>query len=152
MANIDPIPAGFHTVTPYLIVEDAEAAIELYKRAFGAEVRSVHKLGGKVLNAQLRIGDSIIMLNDEWPDYGALGPNKRGGSSATMHIYVEDVDSAWQRAVDAGLTVGMPLGNQPWGDRYGSLKDRFGHNWSIATHVEEITDEELERRMSTMGA
>src|SRR6185312_14695473 len=111
-------PAGFHTLTPYLVVENASAAIELYRRAFGAEVISKHTTSsGSVMNAQLRIGDSIFMLNDEFPDYGVLGPKKIGGTAVTIHIYTEDVDALWRQATDAGMEVGMPLGNQPWGDR-----------------------------------
>jgi PhnB protein len=152
MANVSPIPEGFNSLTPYLIVDGADAAIELYKKALGAEVVSVHKMpDGKVLNAQLKIGNSMLMLNDEWPDYGALGPKKIGNTAVTIHVYVEDVDASWQKALDAGFEVSMPLANQPWGDRYGSLKDPFGHSWSMATHLEEVSEEEMMRRMCDMG-
>jgi len=152
MSNISPIPAGFNTLTPYIIVDGAEAAIKLYQKALGAEVLSVHKMpNGKVLNAQLRIGNSILMLNDEWPDYGAIGPKKIGNTAVTIHIYVDDVDALWKRALDAGFEPSMPLGNQPWGDRYGSLKDPFGHSWSMATHVEDVSEEEMAKRMASMG-
>lgn len=152
MDSIRPIPEGFHTITPYIIVEDADAAMELYEKAFGAEVLSVHRMpGGKVINAQLRIGDSILMLNDEMPDYGAIGPKKIGNTAVTLHLYFEDVDKVWEKATQAGLEVKMPLGDQPWGDRYGSLRDPFGHSWSVATHVEDVSEEELERRMRAMG-
>ncbi|QYK52924.1 MAG: VOC family protein [Fimbriimonadaceae bacterium] len=151
MSNVVPIPEGFNTITAYLIVDGADAAIELYKKALGAEVMSVHKMpDGKVLNAQLRIGSSMLMLNDEWPDWGAIGPKKIGNTAVTMHLYVEDVDAAWQRAVDAGFEVSMPLDNAPWGDRYGSLKDPFGHSWSMATHIEDVSEEELMERFKNM--
>ncbi|MBX3113201.1 MAG: VOC family protein [Fimbriimonadaceae bacterium] len=151
MSNVVPIPEGFNTITAYLIVDGADAAIELYKKALGAQVMSVHKMpDGKVLNAQLKIGNSMLMLNDEWPDWGAIGPKKIGNTAVTMHLYVEDVDAAWQRAVDAGFEVSMPLDNAPWGDRYGSLKDPFGHSWSMATHIEDVSEEELMERFKNM--
>jgi PhnB protein len=150
--SVSSVPSGFNTLTPYLIVDGADAAVELYQRALGAEVVSVHRMAnGQVLNAQLRIGNSMLMLNDEWPDYGALGPNKIGNTAVTIHIYVDDVDALWKRATEAGFEVRMPLENQPWGDRYGSLKDSFGHSWSIATHVEDVSEEELARRFASMG-
>jgi len=152
MANVSSIPAGFNTLTPYIIVDGAEAAIELYQKALGAEVVSVHKTPtGQVMNAQLKIGNSMIMLNDEFPDWGAIGPKKIGNTAVTIHIYTEDVDALWKQATEAGFEVSMPLDNQPWGDRYGSLKDPFGHSWSMATHLEEVSEEELAERMSNMG-
>lgn len=141
------IPEGFHTLTPYIVVDGAAAAIELYKKALGAElVSSSPTPDGKIMNAQLRIGNSMLMLNDEFPDYGVTGPAKIGGTAVTMHMYVEDVDAAWQQAVDAGFQVAMPLENQFWGDRYGQLKDPFGHSWSLASRMEEVSQEEMERR------
>lgn len=151
MANVPPIPEGFSTLTPYLIIDGAEQAIELYKKVFGAEVVKVHKMGDKVINAQLRIGNSMIMLNDEWPDFGAIGPKKIGNTAVTIHVYTEDVDALWQKAIDAGFEPTMPLGDQPWGDRYGSVKDPFGHSWSMATAVEHVSDEEFDKRMSAMA-
>ena len=151
MSNVKPIPEGFNTLSPYLCVEDAQAAIELYQKALGAEVMSVHNMGGKVINAQLKIGNSMLMLNDEFPDFGALGPNKVGGSSVTTHIYTEDAQALYDRAVAAGFEPTMPFGKQPWGDMYGGLKDAFGHHWSIATHVEDVSEDEMARRMSEMG-
>ncbi|AIE86275.1 VOC family protein [Fimbriimonas ginsengisoli] len=131
------IPAGFHTLTPYIVVDDAKAAIELYKAAFGAEVTSLANTpDGKVMNAQLKIGDSMLMLNDEFPEHGVVGPKKIGGTAVTLHMYVEDVDAAWERAVAAGLEVGFPLADQFWGDRYGQLKDSFGHSWSMASKLQ----------------
>ncbi len=152
MSNVQAIPEGFHTLTPYLIVDGANAAIELYQKALGAEVVSVHKSGdGHVINAQLKIGDSMLMLNDEFPDWGAIGPKKIGNTAVTIHLYVEDAQAAWDRAIAAGFEASMPIAVQPWGDLYGSLKDPFGHSWSIASHVEDVSEEEFERRMKEMG-
>ena len=123
----------------------------LYEKALGAKVANVSRgPNGKVLNAQLKIGNSMLMLNDEWPDYGAIGPKKIGNTAVTIHIYVEDVDALWKQATEAGFEVGMPLGNMPWGDRYGSLKDPFGHSWSMATKLEEVSEEEFAERMKGM--
>lgn len=152
MTNVKPIPDGFNTITSYLIVDGAEAAIELYKKALGAEVVSVNKTAtGKVMNAQLKIGNSMLMLNDEFPDWGAIGPKKIGNTAVTMHLYVEDAQAAWDKAIAAGFEVSMPIGVQPWGDLYGSLKDSFGHSWSVASHVEDVPEEEFEKRMREMG-
>ncbi len=151
MSNVAPIPEGFHTITAYLIVDGADAAIELYKNALGAKVIDVVKMpDGKVMNAQLQIGNSMLMLNDEFPDWGAIGPKKIGNTAVTMHMYVEDVDAVWAQAVAAGFEVSMPLDNAPWGDRYGSLKDPFGHSWSLATHIEDVSPEELAERFKNM--
>lgn len=152
MSNVQPIPEGFTTLTPYLIVDGAEAAIELYQKGLGATVLGVVKgPDGKVLNAQLQIGNAMLMLNDEFPDWGAIGPKKIGNTAVTMHMYVEDAQAAWDKALAAGFEVSMPLQVQPWGDLYGSLRDPFGHSWSIATHVEEVSEEEFEKRMSESG-
>jgi len=147
---VKPIPDGYHTLTPYMTVRDAERAIEFYKKAFGAKERGPAAKGpdGKVMHAELMIGDSIIMLADEFPDFGAVGPeSKGGGSSMGLHIYVEDVDGAFDRAVKAGAQVEMPVADQFWGDRYGKLKDPFGHKWSIATHKQDFSAEEMKRNM-----
>ncbi|RYG24138.1 VOC family protein [bacterium] len=152
MSNVSPIPAGFDTLTPYLIVDGAEAAIALYEKALGAESVTVTKgSDGKVINAQMRIGNSMLMLNDEWPDYGAIGPKKIGNTAVTIHIYTEDVDALWKRATEAGFEVSMALENMPWGDRYGSLKDPFGHSWSMATRREVVSEEEFAERLKAMG-
>lgn len=141
------VPEGFHTLTPYLVVRDAPRAIEFYKQAFGAEVGEVHySPDGKVMNARLKIGDSIFMLNEEFPGAGALSPLGRGGTSVTLHIYCDDVDGAFNRAVAAGAKVIMPLMDAFWGDRYCDVEDPFGHNWSIATHKEDLSAEEIEKR------
>jgi uncharacterized glyoxalase superfamily protein PhnB len=146
--NIKPIPEGFHTLTPYLVVRDAGKALDFYKRAFGAEIRSVHYTpDGKVMNANLRIGDSTLMLNEEFPGaVGCLSPQTLGGTTTTIHIYVPAADTLFNQAVAAGATVTMPVMDAFWGDRYGQLQDPFGHRWSIATHQEDLTPEEIEQR------
>jgi PhnB protein len=143
-----PIPAGFHTLTPYLVVRDAAKAVEFYQKAFGAKVRSVHKApDGKVMNADLKIGDSILMFSDEFPGLpGAGSPQTLGGTSVTIHIYVKDVDALFNQALGAGAQMVMPVMDAFWGDRYGQLQDPFGHRWSIATHKEDLTPAEIERR------
>jgi uncharacterized glyoxalase superfamily protein PhnB len=145
------VPEGFHTLTPYLIVRDCANAIEFYKQAFGATVQRVSHApdGEKISHADLRIGDSILMLNDEFPEWGSHSPLSPGGGSAscTIHIYVDDVDTMWNSAVNAGATVKMPLADQFWGDRYGILKDPFGHNWSLASHIADPTPQEIEEAM-----
>jgi PhnB protein len=146
--SVKPIPEGYHTLTPYLTVRDAARAIEFYKQAFGAKERGVMKgPDGKVMHAELSIGDSIVMLSDEFPHAGAVSPQSIGGSASGLHIYVEDVNSAFDRAVKSGATVEMPVADMFWGDRYGKLKDPFGHNWSIATHTADLSGEEMDRGM-----
>lgn len=145
---VSPIPPGFNTLTPYLVVDGAEEAANLYVQALGAEIVSIAKTpDGKVMNAQLKVGNSMLMLNDEFPDFGAVGPVKVGGTSVTIHMYVEDVDAVWEKAVAAGFEVQMPLDVQFWGDKYGQLKDKFGHSWSLASHVEDLTEEEMTAKM-----
>jgi PhnB protein len=141
-----PIPEGYHSVTPYLTVRDAARAIEFYKNAFGAKEKGVMKgPGGKVMHAELVIGDSIIMLADEFPEFGSLSPQSVGGSASGLHIYTEDVDSSFDRAVKAGARVEMPVADMFWGDRYGKLQDPFGHKWSIGTHKADLTMDEIEK-------
>ena len=145
-SKVQAIPAGFHTLTPHLIVRNAAEAIEFYKKALDAEVLNVaHMDDGKVMHAALRVGDSMLMLNDEMPEYGALSPLANGGSGVTIHVYTEDVDSAYNRAVSAGAKVKMPLMDQFWGDRYGVVSDPYGHSWSLATHVKDMSPEEMQR-------
>jgi PhnB protein len=151
-----PVPEGYHTVTPYLAVEDAAAAIEYYKKAFGAKERvRMDAPGGKIGHAELEIGDSLVMLSDPFPQSSTKPPKQLGGTSASVFLYVEDVDSVVQDAIDAGATVTMPIQDQFWGDRFGSVTDPFGHSWSIATHVEDVPPEEIEERakaaMAAMG-
>jgi PhnB protein len=150
--SVKPIPDGYHTLTPHMIVRDAARAIEFYKQAFGAVERGGVMKGpdGKVMHAELRIGDSIVMLADEFPQYGSMSPLSSGGSGMALHIYVEDVDSAFDRATQAGATVEMPLTDMFWGDRYGKLADPFGHKWSIATHKRDMSSEEMDKEMKQM--
>ena len=146
--TVKPIPDGYHSVTPYLIVDDAERAIRWYGEALGATEVLRLPMGDKIGHAEIRIGDSHVMLSDEWPDMGKLGPKARGGATSSLMVYVEDVDAAFQRAIAAGATEERAVENQFWGDRMGSLVDPFGHSWSLATHVEEVSPEEMERRMA----
>jgi PhnB protein len=145
---LKPIPEGYHSVTPYLIVDGAARALDFYARAFGAEetVRMPGP-GGKVAHAEMRIGDSIVMLADEAPQQNARGPKTIGGSPITLMIYVEDVDKVFARAVEEGATVQRPLANQFYGDRTGGVIDPFGHVWYLATHIEDVSPAEMERRM-----
>ena len=148
LMSAKPIPDGYHTLTPFLTCRDAARAIEFYKQAFGAKERGVMKgPDGKVMHAELMIGDSIIMLSDEFPEFGALSPQSIGGSGMGLHIYVDGVDAAFDRAVKAGAQVEMPVMDQFWGDRYGKLKDPFGHKWSIATHTKDMSADEMKRSM-----
>jgi PhnB protein len=144
---VQPIPEGYRSVNVILTVDDAAAAIDFYKDAFGAEEISRLPMGDKIGHAELKIGDTQIMLNDEFPDHDNLGPKARGGASVGLIIYTDDVDSAFKRAIDAGGTEKMAVENQFWGDRMGSLTDPFGHKWSIATQVEDVAPEEFEERM-----
>jgi len=142
-----PIPDGYHTVSPYLAVDDAEKAIEYYTKAFGAkETVRMDGPDGRIGHAELKIGDSLVMLSDPFPQASTTPPKELGGTSSSIFMYVEDVDAVVQKAVDAGATVTMEVEDQFWGDRFGSITDPFGHNWSIATHVEDLTPEEIEER------
>ena len=141
-------PEGYHSVTPYLTVDGAEEAIRFYTEAFGATEILRLPMGGKIGHAEIRIGDSVVMLADEWPDYGKLGPKSRGGATSGLMIYLEDVDAAFARAVAAGGTVERPVEDQFYGDRSGTITDPFGHSWTLSTHVEDIAEDELQRRMA----
>ena len=150
-------PAGYHSVTPSLIVRDAPKAIAFYQRAFGAEELSrMAGPDGAIMHAEIRIGDSIVMLGEENEAWGAKSPLSTSGNPGSLHLYVPDADAAFQRALDAGATVHYPLEDAFWGDRYGKVKDPFGHEWGIATRVKEMTPEEMERAgaewMATMAA
>ena len=148
MSQVKPIPDGYHTLTPYLRVRGGAAAIEFYKKAFGAEeVMRMPMPDGKVGHAMLRIGDSPLFLADEYPDYGSFGPLSLKGSPVTIHLSVPNVDQVWERAVAAGATVRMALADQFWGDRYGQLDDPFGHRWSLATHIRDVSPEEMDEAM-----
>jgi PhnB protein len=142
-----PIPEGYHTVSPYLAVENAAEAIEYYKKAFGAkETVRMNAPDGRIGHAELEIGDSHVMLSDPFPQASTKPPKELGGTSASVFMYVEDVDAVVKQAVDAGATVTMEVADQFWGDRFGSITDPFGHSWSIATHVEDVSPEEIEER------
>jgi PhnB protein len=146
--SVKPVPDGYHTLTPFLTVRDAARAIEFYKQAFGAVERGVMKgPDGKIMHAELKIGDSIIMLSDEFPEFGSVSPQTIGGSGMGLHIYLDGVDAAFDRAVKAGAQVEMPVMDQFWGDRYGKLKDPFGHKWSIATHTKDLSMDEMKHGM-----
>lgn len=145
MSKVQPIPAGFHTITPHLVVYDAKAAIEFYKRAFGAKlVGSLCAEDGKrIMHASLTIGDSPLMLCDEFREYGQTAPTTLGGTPMSIHLYVEDADAFFEHAVLAGATILMPVTEMFWGDRYGRLADPFGHQWSVATHVRDVKPEDI---------
>lgn len=151
--KVQAIPTGFRTLTPHLTVRNAAEALEFYKKALGAEVLNVaHMPDGKVMHAAIRIGDSMLMLNDEMPEYGVLSPLARDGSSVTIHVYTADPDAAFDRAVSAGAKVKMPLADMFWGDRYGVVIDPYGHSWSIAAHVKDMSPEEMQRAQAEMFA
>ena len=142
-----PIPEGYHTLTAYLSVDDAARAIDWYTRALGAkEVVRMDAPGGKIGHAELEIGDSRLMFSDPFPQASTRPPKELGGTSASVFMYVEDVDAVVGRAVDAGATVTMEVADQFWGDRFGSITDPLGHSWAIATHVEDLSSEEIARR------
>ncbi len=146
--GIKPVPEGYHTATPYLIVKDAARALEFYKKAFGArETMRFADPSGKTGHAEIRIGNSPIMLADEHPDMGFRGPQALGGSPVGILLYVEDADQWFALAIAAGATTLRPVKDQFYGDRSGTLTDPFGHNWTIATHKEDVSTEEMERRM-----
>ncbi len=151
--QVKPIPEGYHTLTPYLIIKNAAQAIEFYKQAFGAEEKfRMPGPDGKIGHAEIRIGDSMVMLADEMPEAGILSPQSLNRSPVSFLIYVEDVDAAFQRAVDAGATISRPLEDKFYGDRMGSVTDAFGYEWSLGTHKEDVTPEEMERRMASASA
>ena len=143
-----PIPDGYRSVNLILTVDDGARAIDFYKQAFGAREISRLPMGDKIGHAELEIGDTRIMLNDEFPDHGNLGPKARGGTPVSLLIYTDDVDSAFKKAIAAGGTETMPVDDQFWGDRMGTLTDPFGHKWNIATHVEDVPPEQFEERMA----
>lgn len=145
--KVEPVPAGYGAVTPYMVVHDAAAALEFYRRAFGAEeVMRMAMPDGRVGHAEMRIGGSMIMLCDEFPDMNAYSPRHYRGSPVTLLVYVPDVDAVAAQAVEAGATLESPVKDQFYGDRMGTLLDPFGHRWYVATHVEDVPPDELERR------
>lgn len=147
------IPDGYHSVTPYIIVDGAADAIQFYEKAFGANEVLRMPMGDKIGHAEIKIGDSHVMLADEFPDRDIRGPKARGGVTSSLMIYVDDVDTTFQRALDAGGKVDgdMAVKDQFYGDRSGTLIDPFGHKWTIATHVEDVSEDELKRRMDAMA-
>jgi PhnB protein len=146
-SKVKPIPAGYHAVTPYLSIRGAARAIEFYKKAFGAaEVMRMPGPDGKLGHAEIRIGDSRVMLSDEYPEMAFLGPQTRGGSTVHIHLYVRDVDATTERAVAAGARLIRPIEDKFYGDRTGSIEDPFGHVWHLATHKEDLSMAELRRR------
>ena len=144
---VRPIPEGYHSVTPYLIVDDAKAALDFYKEAFGAEEKFRMPMGDRIGHAEIKIGDSHVMLADEFPDMGHRGPKARGGTTVSLMVYLPDVDAAFKRAIEAGATQKRPVENQFYGDRAGTLEDPFGHQWTLATHVEDVPEAEMDARM-----
>jgi PhnB protein len=149
---VQPIPAGYAGVTPYLIVRDATRALEFYKKAFGAtEVMRFPTPDGKIAHAEMKVGEGMFMLADEMPDQGYRSPETLEGTPVSLMFYVRDVDALFARAVAAGAAVKQPLKDQFYGDRNGTLTDPFGHVWTVATHVEEVSQEEVERRMAAMA-
>jgi PhnB protein len=145
--QVRPIPEGYHSITPYLAIKDAARAIEFYQRAFGAkEIMRMNTPQGKVSHAEIKIGDSILMLSEESLMSGIRPPQGLEGSPVSLFLYVEDVDSVFKNALSAGAKEQQPLATQFWGDRYGRLTDPFGHSWSLATHVEDVAPEEMGKR------
>jgi PhnB protein len=150
--KVDPVPHGMSAVTPHLVCAGAADAIDFYQKAFGAvEVCRLPMPDGRIMHASVTINGSMVMLADEMPEWGALGPNARGGTSVTIHLQVEDADALFTRAVAAGAKVIMPVDDAFWGDRYGQVEDPFGHRWSIATHVRDLSPEEIIAASAEMG-
>jgi PhnB protein len=150
-SKVKPVPDGFHTATPYLIITNAAGAIEFYKKVFGAtELSRLATPDGKVGHAEIRIGDSRIMLADEFPEWDARSPQTIGGSAVFIMLYVDDVDAVVSRAVAAGAKLFRPVADHFYGDRSGSLTDPFGHKWTISTHKEDVSPEEMKRRASAL--
>jgi len=143
---VKPVPTGYHSITPSLVVDDAAKALEFYREALGAKETYRLPMGDKIGHAEIQIGDSRLMLSDEMPQMDALGPKSRGGATGSFMVYVPDADAAVARAVKAGAKVVQPVENQFWGDRTGVVVDPFGHKWMLGTHVEDVSDEEMKRR------
>ncbi|MDY0883165.1 VOC family protein [Dongia soli] len=152
-SNVKAIPDGYRSITPYLVVDGGMAAVEFYKKVFGAVERlRVDRPGGKIGHTELMIGDSVIMMADEYPEMNARGPKSIGGSPVSLVLYVPDVDAVAKKAVEAGGTLERPVETKFYGDRMGTIKDPFGHIWHIATHVEDVSPEELQRRAKEMAS
>ena len=150
--KVKPIPEGMHSLTPHLVCAGAVAAIAFYKKAFNATGGGfLPGPDGKVMHAHIQIGDSALMLMDEFPEMGGFGPKSLKGSPVTIHLYVENVDAVFAQAVAAGAKVTMPVTDMFWGDRYGQLEDPFGHKWSVATHTRDLSPQEIQEGMAKMG-
>jgi PhnB protein len=148
-ATVQPVPPGYHTATPYLVVRGGSRAIDFYKKAFGAKERfRFSRDNGKIAHGEIEIGDSYVMLADEAPEAGSRSPETVGGTPVSVFLYVEDVDAVFGKAVAAGAKPSLPPQNMFWGDRFAKVSDPFGHDWLIATHVEDVPPEEMERRMA----
>lgn len=149
----DACPKGFSSVTPHLVIKECDKAIDFYKKGLGAQEIYRSKMpNGKIMHAMIKIGNSLVMMADEFPEMGAVGPNTLGGTSTTLHIYTDDADKLFKQAVDAGAKSIMPIADMFWGDRYGQILDPFGHSWAIATHTRDVTPEEMEQAMKAMSA
>lgn len=153
MKSVQAVPEDMHTVTPHLVCAGAAAAIEFYKKAFNAvEAGRLPGPDGRLMHALIRIEGSAVMLVDEMPEWGALGPKSLKGSPVTIHLYVADVDAVVARAVAAGAKITMPVADMFWGDRYGKIEDPFGHHWSVGTHIRDVTPEAMQQAMRNMGS
>jgi PhnB protein len=151
--KVNPIPEGYRTVTPYLIVRGVAKAIDFYRKAFGAEeVMQMPGPGGKISHAEIKIGDSMVMMADENPEWGSNSPQALNGTPVGIFLYVPNVDATYKQAVDAGATPTMPPSDMFWGDRYGKLKDPFGHEWSLGTHIEDVPPAEMGKRQEEFFA
>jgi len=151
MSTAKPIPEGYHRATPYLCCKNAAAAIEFYKKAFGAiELMRLAEPGGRIGHAEIKIGDAPIMLSDEYPEWDVRSPQALGGTPVSIHLYVEDVDALARRAVAAGAKLTRPVEDQFYGDRSGSLEDPFGHRWNVSTHKEDVSADEMQRRYTAL--
>jgi PhnB protein len=148
---VNPVPSGYHSITPYLIVDGAAEAIEFYRQAFGATEVLRMPMGDRIGHAEIRIGDSHVMLADEHPEMDLLGPNKRGGATASLMIYLPDVDIAFERALQAGARQERAVEDQFYGDRSGTLLDPFGHRWTLSTHFEDVSEAEMQKRMMAVA-
>jgi PhnB protein len=153
-ASVKPVPEGFHTATPTLIVRNAAEAIEFYKKVFDAEERMrMPSPDGKIMHAEIKIGDSVIFLSDEFPNMGGgKSPQTLGGHSGGVYLYVPDVDDVFQRAIAAGGKASTPVTDMFWGDRHGNFTDPFGHSWGVSTHTEDVSEEEMEKRAEAFYA
>ena len=147
-----PVPEGYSTLMPYLAVDDASAAIDFYQRAFGAKERGRQAAGDSIMHAELEIGDSVLMLSDPFPQASTKTPKELGGTSVNIMTYVEDTDAVYKQAIDAGATSLMEPDDMFWGDRLSSVQDPFGHSWTIATHIEDVSPEEMQKRSEEWAA